>query len=315
MKKARDWLDYAAVGAEVAQAAQLSSISSNLENLARLSAAQASAQAEQQDREQRARAVEDGIREFVFQGERLINDMRKRGIDVNPRGALFVASRLRKQIAAAGIVTNRVRDYRDKECIQRLNDSVAEFCTDCERQLAVGDSITVQKCLEYQADEPRLREAIEWAQRNENAAERRRARATELKQKQMEMDSILHKTKFRFHPAVWCTALVLSLVCLGLAVAWWERNARWLLLCVGAYFMWIFLAGIMRSETPEVATLRLEIEALTEEAAEPADDDPVPQSVASFGKRSVAEFKELLRERQQAINELLEPKAVATSEK
>jgi hypothetical protein len=315
MKKTRDWLDYASLGAEAVQAAQLSSISSNLENLARVGVAQATAQAERQDREQLVRDSEDRIREFVFQGERLISDMRKRGIDANPGGALFVASRLRKQIATAGITTNRVRDYRDKECIQRLNDSVAEFCADCEQHLSPGDSVAVQKCLEYQAEEPRLREAIDWAERNENAAARRRARAVELEQKQKELDSIQQKTESRFHPAVWCMALVLSLLSFVFVAVWWERNARWLLLWVGAYFTWIFLAGIMRRVTPEVATLQMEIEALTEETAELVVDDAAPESVARFGKRSLAEFKELLRERQQAIGELLEPKTAVPSQK
>ena len=312
MKKTRDWLDYATVGAEVVQAAQLSSISSNLENLTRLSAAQATAQAEQHDREHRARAVEDGIREFVFQGERLINDMRKRGIDANPRGALFVASRLRKQIAAAGITTNRVREYRDKECIQRLNDSVTEFCADCEQHLEVGDSIAVQKCLEYQAEEPRLREAIDWAQRIENAAERRRASAVELAQKQKQLASIRQKKKPRFHPAVSYTAFIVALLSFAFAAVWWERNAFLLLLWVGAFFTWIFLAGIMRREIPEVAELRLEIESLTEETTESAADDTAPEFVASFGKRSVAEYEKLRQERQQTIDELLEPKTAVS---
>jgi hypothetical protein len=96
---------------------------------------------------------------------------------------------------------------------------------------------------------------------------------------------------------------------------WWERDAFKLPFCVGAYFTWIFLVGIMRCETPEVAALRLEIESLSGEATESAADDTAPEFVASLGKRSVAEYEELLRERQQAINELLEPKYLTTSEK
>ena len=314
MKKTRDWLDYTAIGAEVVQAAQLSSISSNLENLSRLCAAQANAQAEQQDREERTRTAEDRIREFAFQGERLITDMRKR-IDANPRGALFVASRLQRQIKTAGIATSRVRHYQDKECVQRLLDGVVTFCKDCESQLSSEDKLVVQKCLEYQFDEPQLRQAIEWAKEQDASASRRRACAAELQEKQRELDAIPAKSRPRFHPAVSYTALAIALLALVPPVLFWRPQALLLLGWIGAYFMWIFLAGIMRQEIPEVAALRSEIASLAEEAAEPPCNGALPQFVAKLGRKSAAEYEELLRTRQQAIDEILEPNRVTRTNK
>jgi hypothetical protein len=219
------------------------------------------------------------------------------------------------QIEAGGIATNRVRDYHDKENIQRLIDGVATFCDDCAKQLSFEDAMTVQTCLDYQSDERELQEAIEWAKGREDATFQLRATAAELELKQRELDSIREKTRPRFHPAVSYTALVIATLSLALPLLWLPPRALTLFGWIAAYFLWIFLTGIMRRETPEVLALRSEIQSLQKEVLEPTSDDALSRFEAKFGKKSSAEYEKLLQDRQQAISELLEPNTVATTNK
>jgi hypothetical protein len=162
MKNERDLLDYVSLGAELMQTARLGDIRDDVNALAQIEAHKLEAQ----NREHVARIQEEKIRDFVFNGKKLIDDLEREQASSNPAGTLVLLYGLKDYHEQFRINTMGVRSFEDKEKVNDYMRALKDLTAECEKSIDAITRDKIAKCLKYRAEEEDLKGLISYEEQS-----------------------------------------------------------------------------------------------------------------------------------------------------